>query len=87
MTSSKKINNRKKDISILGKGPMHGLQHTLSAEILYWINYTEKNKKKNCSRLHYNKEYSYLFVNGTKIIKSKSKDPEILPYPLCLGNI
>ena len=46
MTSSKKINNRKKDISILGKGPMHGLEHTLSAEILYWINYTEKNKKK-----------------------------------------
>ena len=37
--------------------------------------------------LHYNKENSYLFVNGTKIIKFKSKDPEILPYPLCLGNI
>ena len=37
--------------------------------------------------LHYNKENSYLFVNGTKIIKFKSKDPEILPYPLCLANI
>ena len=37
--------------------------------------------------LHYNKENSYLFVNGTKIIKFKSKDPEILPYPLWLGNI
>ena len=37
--------------------------------------------------LHYNKENNYLFVNGTKIIKFKSNDPEILPYPLCLGNI
>ena len=37
--------------------------------------------------LHYNKENSYLFVNGTKIIKFKSKDPEILPHSLCLGNI
>ena len=38
-------------------------------------------------RLHYNKENSYLFFNGTEIIKFKSKDSEILPYPLILGNI
>ena len=37
--------------------------------------------------LHYNIQNSYLFVNCIKIIKFKSKDPEILPYPLCLGNI
>ena len=37
--------------------------------------------------LRYNIQNSYLFVNCTKIIKFKSKDPEILPYPLCLGNI
>ena len=37
--------------------------------------------------LHYNKENSYLLVNGTKIIKFKSKDLEILPHPLYLGNI
>ena len=36
--------------------------------------------------LHYNKENSYLFVNGTEITKFKSKYPEILPHPLCLGN-
>ena len=34
-----------------------------------------------------NKENSYLFVVGTKIIKFKSKDPDVLPHPLCLGNI
>ena len=86
MSSSTKIDNRKKDILILGKGPTQGLEHTLSAEKMYSINFTEKNKKV-CLSLHYNKENSYLFVNGTKIIKFKSKDPEILPHPLCLGNI
>ena len=47
----------------------------------------KKKTKKNYLSLHYNKENSYLFVNGTKIIKFKSKDPEILPYQLCLGSI
>ena len=31
MSSSTKIDNRKKDILILGKGPTQGLEHTLSA--------------------------------------------------------
>ena len=30
MSSSTKIDNRKKDIFILGKGPMQGLEHILS---------------------------------------------------------
>ena len=37
--------------------------------------------------MHYNKENSYLFVNGIEIHQFKSKDSEILAYPLCLGNI
>ena len=40
MSSSSKIDNRKKDISILGKRPTQGLEHTLSAEKLYSINFT-----------------------------------------------
>ena len=35
MSSLTKIDNRKKDILILGKGPMKGLEHTLSAEKFY----------------------------------------------------
>ena len=35
----------------------------------------------------YNKENSYLFVNGTDIMKFKSEDPAILPHSFCLGNI
>ena len=82
MSSSSKIDNRKKDILILGKGPTQGLEHTLGAEKMYSINYTEKNTK-FCLSLHYNGTNSYLFVNGTKIIKFKAKDLEIRAYSLC----
>ena len=37
--------------------------------------------------MHYNGVNSYLFVNGTEIIKFKAKDSEIVAYLLCLGNI
>ena len=72
MSSSSKIDNRKKDILILGKGPTQGLEHMLSAEKLYSINFTKKNTK-FCLSLHYNGANSYLFVNGTEIYKFKAK--------------
>ena len=75
-----------KDILILGKGPTQGLEHTLSAEKLYSINFTKENTK-FCLSLHYNGADSYLFVNGTEIVKFKAKDSEITPYELWLGNI
>ena len=37
--------------------------------------------------MHYNGPNSYLFVNGTEVIKFKGKDSEIVATPLCLGNI
>ena len=86
MSSSTKIDNRKRYILILRKGTTQGLEHTLSAKKVYSISFTENNKK-FCLSLHYNKENSYLFVNGTKIIKFKSKHPEIFAHPLCLRNI
>ena len=63
---------KKRDILILGKGPTKGLEHKLSAEKMYSINFTENNKTFFLS-LHYNKENSY-FANGTKVIKFKSKE-------------
>ena len=45
MSSSTKIDNRKKDILILGKGPTQGLESTLSAEKMYSINFTKKKYK------------------------------------------
>ena len=73
-------------ILVLGKGPTQGLEHTLTAEKMYSINFTVT-KKKFCLSLLYNGANSYLFVNGTEIYKFKAKDSEIAAVPLCLGNI
>ena len=35
MISSTHVDNKKKDIFILGKGPTQGLEHTLTAEKMY----------------------------------------------------
>ena len=74
MSSSAQIDNKKKDILVLGKGPTQGLKHTCSniKEIL------------SVFALQWDKQ---LFVNGIEIIKFKAKDSEIVPTPLCLGNI
>ena len=45
MSSFPHINNKKKDILILGNGPTQGLSHTMTAEKLYSINFTKNNKK------------------------------------------
>ena len=86
MSSSAHIDNKKKDMVFLGIGPTQGLEHTLTAEKMYSINFTVT-KNKFCLRLHYNGENSYLFVNGREIIKFKAKDSVIVAIPLFLGNI
>ena len=86
MSSSTKIDNRKKDILNLGNGPTQDLEHTLSAGKMYSINFTENNKK-FCLSLHYNGANSYLVVNGREIYKFKEKDSELVATPLCLGDI
>ena len=70
---------------ICGKGPTQGLEHTLTVEKMYSINFTVK--KFFCLSLHYNGANSYLFVNGTEIYKFKAKDSEIVATSLCLENI
>ena len=77
MSSSTKINNRRKDILILGKGSTQGLEHTLSAEKMYSINFTENNKT-FCLSLHYSGANIYLLM--------VAKDSEIVASLLCLGN-
>ena len=39
MSSSAHIDNKKKDILVLGKEPTQGLEHTLTAEKMYSINF------------------------------------------------
>ena len=53
MSSSAHIDNKKKDILVLGKGPTQGLEHTLTAEKMYLINFT-LTRKKFCLSLNYN---------------------------------
>ena len=79
MRSSVHINNKEKDILILCKGPMSGLDDTtLTAETQYSINFTKRNIK-FCLSLHYNESNSLLFVDATKINSNqfKVKDFEI----------
>ena len=86
MSSSAHIDNKKKDILVLGKGPTQGLEHTLTAEKIYSINFTVTKKKLYLS-LHYNGANSCLLVNGTEMHKFKAKDSETVASALCLGNI
>ena len=86
MSSSAHIDNKKKKILVLGKGPRQGLEHTLTPEKMYSINFTVV-RKKFCLSLHYNGANSYLFVNGTEIYKFKTKGSEIFVGPICLENI
>ena len=72
---------------ILGLCPTQGLgEHSLTAEKIYSINFTNTNEE-FCLSLDYNGANSYLFVNGTEIYKFKAKNSEIVASPLCLGNI
>ena len=86
MSSSVHVDNKKKDILILGKDPTQGLEHTLTAEKMYSINFT-LTKKKFCLTLHYNGGHSYLWIVILEIYKLKAKDSEIVATPLCLRNI
>ena len=84
MSSSAHVDNKKKDILILGFGHTRGLEHALTAEKMYSINFIVT-KNKFCLRLHYNGANSYLFVNGTEIYKFKAKDSNIVATPVGLG--
>ena len=87
MSSSVHIDDKKKDILILGKGPAQGLgEHSLIVEKMYSINFSAI-KRRFCLSLHYNGAYSYLLVNGIEIIKFKAKDFGVITDPSCLGNI
>ena len=86
MIFSANIDNKEKDILVLGIGPTQGLEHILTPEKMYSVNFTVT-KKKLCLSLHYNGTNSYLFVNGAEIYKFKAKDCDIVASSLCLGNI
>ena len=61
------VDNKGKDILILGEGPTQGLEDiTLTAEIKYLINFTQSGEV-FVLRLHYNGSNSFLFLDATKV--------------------
>ena len=58
MSSFVHVDNKKKDILVLGEGPTQGLDDTtLTAEAKYRINFTQSGKKISLN-LHYNRNNS-----------------------------
>ena len=87
MSSSTHPNSKTKNILVIGKDFVQESENTtIYAEKMYSTNFAVDNKT-FCLSLHYNGDSSYLFVNSKEIINFKAKDSEIVPYPLCLGNI
>ena len=87
MSSYVRVDNKKKDVLVLGFSPTQGLDDTtLTAEAQYLINFSRSNRKFFLS-LHYNGSNSFVFVNAAKIYQFTAKDSKIKKYPLCLGNI
>ena len=85
MSSYVHIDNKGKDILILGEGPTQGLDYTtLTVEAIYPINFTQSGKRFVLS-LHCNGSNSFLIVNATKIYQFKAKYSEIRDYALCIG--
>ena len=90
MSSSVHIDDNKKDILILGKGPTQATQvlddATLIAEAQYSINFSRSNRK-YCLTSHYNGSNVFLFVNTTKMYQIKVNDSEIKKNILCVYEI
>ena len=72
MSSSIHIDNKKKDILVLGRGPTQGLESTLTAEKMYSINFTTS-RKRFCLSLHYNGANSFCLLMVQKFINLKQK--------------
>ena len=72
MSSSVHVDNKGRDILVLGEVPTQGLDDmTLTAEAKYPINFKQSGKIFVLS-LHCNGSNSFLFVNATKVYQFKA---------------
>ena len=82
-SSSLHVDNKGKDILIIGEGPTQELDDTtLTAEEKYPINFTQSGKRFILILL-YNGSNILLFVYATKVYQFKAKNSEIKYYALC----
>ena len=82
MSSSTHIDNKKKNILVLGKG------HTLTAKKkMYLINFTVTKKKKLVRACISMKQIVIYLLMAQKLLNLKQKILRLLQPPSCLGNI
>ena len=73
MSSSVHVDNKGKDILILGKGPRQGLvEHTLTAEKIYSVNPTD-HRERYCLSLHYSGVNNFCLLMVQKLLNLKQK--------------
>ena len=72
MSTSIHIDNNKKDILVLGRGPTQGLESTLTADKMYSINFTVTKKKFSLS-LHHNGGIVIYLLMVQKFVNLKQK--------------
>ena len=79
-------NNKANNINAMGKDFVQGINGTTSyADKAYSQNVTQPSKNFVLS-LHYNRNDSYLFVNGKQELKFKCKTDQLVKEKSCLGN-
>ena len=72
MSSCIHVDNKGKDILILGKDPTQELgEHSLTAEKMYSVNFTD-HRKTSCFSLHYNGTVIHLLI-VQKLLNLKQK--------------
>ena len=87
MSSSIHSTNKANNVYVMGKDLIQGINDaTIYAEKNFYRNFTDPGKKFVLS-LHYNRDNSYLFVNGRQELKFKSKTDQIVKEKLCIGNL
>ena len=87
MSFSVHATNRANNIYLMGTGLTQGINDTtIYTEKNFYRNFTDFRKKCMLS-LHYNGDYSYLFVNNRQELKFKAKTDQLVKEKLCIGNL
>ena len=85
--TNKHANNKANNIYVMGKDYIQKINDTtICAEKMYYRNFTDPGHKFVLS-LHYNRNNSYLYVNGNQELKFKAKTDQLVKEKLCLGNL
>ena len=87
MTNYRHTTNKAQSVLVLGQEFVEKINDTkIYAEKMYRPNFTVDNKI-FCLSLHYNRDNSYLFVNGKEVTKFKVKNSQLIKHSMCLGNL